>query len=54
MGAEDGGSIFAVSAAAGIEKLIMLAASLAADLGRGIIGTDIAVNIRMQLLDELE
>lgn len=54
MGAEDGGSIFAVSAAAGIEKLIMLAAGLAADLGRGIIGTDIAVNIRMQLLDELE
>ena len=53
MGAQDRRRIFAVAAAAGFKELIVLGASLTADFGCGIIGTNITVNVCMELFDEL-
>ncbi len=54
VGAKNRRCKFAITAAAGIEELIMLCASLAADLCCGIVGANIAVYIGMELLNELE
>ena len=54
MGAKDRRRELGVAVATCFEELVMLAAGLAADLRSGIVGPDIAVNVRMELLDELK
>ena len=54
MGAEDCRRIFAVARTTCIKELVVLALGLRADFGCGIVGTDITIHVRMELLDELE